>query len=51
MNKTPQIDKKPDLKEQTLTWGPKLFIVTLLVILTFFYWLLIYSGGVTPHHG
>lgn len=32
-------------------WGPKLFISVLVAILVFFYWLLIYSGGVTVHHG
>jgi len=32
-------------------WGPKLFIATLVAVLAFFYWLLIYSGGVTVHHG
>ncbi|HHH49326.1 MAG TPA: hypothetical protein ENK51_10635 [Gammaproteobacteria bacterium] len=33
------------------TWGPKLFWVTLVLILAFFWWLLIYSGGVEIHHG
>ncbi len=33
------------------SWGPKLFISAFLAILVFFYWLLIYSGGVTVHHG
>ncbi len=33
------------------TWGPKLFYGTLVAILAFFYWLLIYSGGVAVHHG
>ncbi len=32
-------------------WGRKLFFVTLLAVLGFFYWLLIYSGGVAVHHG
>lgn len=32
-------------------WGPKLFVGVLIGILLFFYWLLIYSGGVTVHHG
>ncbi|WP_293648810.1 hypothetical protein [Thiolapillus sp.] len=32
-------------------WGKKLFIGTLIALLGFFYWLLIYSGGVTVHHG
>ena len=33
------------------TWGPKLFYGVLFAILAFFYWLLIYSGGVVVHHG
>ncbi|MEW8305610.1 MAG: hypothetical protein G8D66_08365 [gamma proteobacterium symbiont of Ctena orbiculata] len=33
------------------TWGPKLFIAVLIALLAFFYWLLIYSGGVTIDHG
>jgi hypothetical protein len=33
------------------SWGKKLFIATLVAILCFFYWLLIYAGGVTVHHG
>ena len=45
-------DKKPEQPEsEGASWGPKLFIGTLVVILAFFYWLLIYSGGVTVHHG
>ncbi len=32
-------------------WGPKLFVAVLLAILVFFWWLLIWSGGVDPHHG
>ncbi len=32
-------------------WGKKLFLGILVVVLGFFYWLLIYSGGVTVHHG
>ena len=34
-----------------VTWGPKLFYGTLVAVLGFFYWLLIYSGGVTGHAG
>ena len=34
-----------------VTWGPKLFFGTLAALLLFFYWLLIYSGGITVHHG
>ena len=32
-------------------WGPVLFGATLLALLAFFYWLLIYSGGVPAHRG
>ena len=35
----------------TRGWGPKLFIVTLIAVLVFFWWLLIYSGGAQPMHG
>ena len=31
-------------------WGPKLFLLVLVISLVFFWWLLIYSHGVTPHH-
>jgi hypothetical protein len=34
-----------------VTWGPKLFYGALLASLVFFWWLLIYSHGVTPHGG
>lgn len=30
-------------------WGPKLFLTVLVISLVFFWWLLIYSHGVTPH--
>jgi len=33
------------------TWGFGLFIGVLVVTLVFFWWLLIYSHGVVPHHG
>ena len=36
---------------QKMSWGPKLFIATFVGIMLFFYWLLIYSGGVVVHHG
>lgn len=32
------------------TWGPKLFAGALVAALVFFWWLVIYSHGVTPHH-
>jgi len=31
-------------------WGARLFMGTLFVVLVFFWWLIIYSGGVTAHH-
>lgn len=34
-----------------VSWGPKLFWATLMVVLVFFWWLLIYSHGVEVHHG
>ena len=30
-------------------WGPRLFVSVLVISLVFFWWLLIYSHGVTPH--
>ena len=33
------------------TWGPKLFLGAVAAVLAFFYWLLIYSGGITVYHG
>ena len=32
-------------------WGSKIFFATLFAVLIFFWWLLIYSGGVSGHHG
>jgi len=29
-------------------WGPRLFVSVLVISLVFFWWLLIYSHGVTP---
>jgi len=34
-----------------VTWGPRLFLGVLVALLGFFYWLLIYSGGASGHHG
>lgn len=48
---------KQDDKTQTTgsqdgsTWGPKLFWGILVLMLVFFWWLLIYSGGVEIQHG
>lgn len=36
---------------RTLNWGPPLFFATLALVLVFFWWLLIYSGGVSGNHG
>ena len=33
------------------SWGPKLFLGVFVLVLVFFWWLLIYSGGVSGHHG
>ena len=32
-------------------WGPKLFLTAMFISLVFFWWLVLYSHGVTPHHG
>lgn len=36
---------------QKMSWGPKLFLATFVGIMVFFYWVLIYSGGVVVQHG
>jgi hypothetical protein len=41
------VEKKPN----KLNWGAMLFLVTLFVVLVFFWWLLIHSGGVSGDHG
>lgn len=38
-----------DTRARRVTWGPKLFVITLIAVLTFFWWLLIYNHGVAPH--
>ncbi len=38
-----QITNKP-------SWGAKLFYITLVASLVFFWWLLIYSHGISPVH-
>ncbi len=32
-------------------WGPKLFMATAIGVAVFFWWMLIYSGGVVSQHG
>ncbi|MCU7918847.1 MAG: hypothetical protein KZQ99_10565 [Candidatus Thiodiazotropha sp. (ex Dulcina madagascariensis)] len=51
MNTTPDHDETKQPESQNHSWGSKLFIAVLSAILAFFYWLLIYSGGVSVHHG
>ncbi len=50
MAELPEEVKSPPSGEQN-NWGKKLFFGTLIALLVFFYWLLIYSGGVTASHG
>jgi hypothetical protein len=53
------IDKKSDESRDAAVggrfpksgWGPRLFLGVLALLLVFFWWLLIWSGGVDPHHG
>ncbi|MEN8180291.1 MAG: hypothetical protein ABFS39_16950 [Pseudomonadota bacterium] len=51
MSEAPNDNSPEQPKSESTTWGPKLFIAALVAILAFFYWLLIYSGGVTVNHG
>lgn len=37
--------------KQHSNWGAGLFLGVLFAVLAFFWWLLIYSGGVSGHHG
>lgn len=36
-------------QDKPATWGPWLFGTTLVVVMVFFWWLVIYSHGVTGH--
>lgn len=55
----PAQDAKPDVRPpgpggsptSEATWGPKLFTAALVAVVVFFWWLVIYSHGVAPHHG
>ncbi len=51
MNQEPNEQQSETADSGSTTWGPKLFWGALMAILAFFYWLLIYSGGVVVHHG
>ncbi len=48
---TEEKNKSAETDQPKHSWGPKLFVSAFIAILAFFYWLLIYSGGVTVHHG
>ena len=50
MNKTPEDKKLQRPKSAGATWGPGLFVLVFIAILAFFYWLLIYSGGIGTNH-
>jgi hypothetical protein len=53
MGRKKRVSDKSDDKRQSANgnWGPRLFLGAVVAVLAFFYWLLIYSGGVTVHHG
>ncbi|MDH3670188.1 MAG: hypothetical protein OES46_03380 [Gammaproteobacteria bacterium] len=44
-------ERSPTSTQARSNWGAKLFFAILFAVLVFFWWLLIYSGGVTGHHG
>jgi len=44
-------DGESRLNNEQSKWGVRLFMGTLFAILVFFWWLLIYSGGASGHHG
>lgn len=50
MREITMTDKNRDEAQKT-SWGPKLFLATFVGIMLFFYWVLIYSGGVVVQHG
>ncbi|MCH7879976.1 MAG: hypothetical protein IIB69_00105 [Proteobacteria bacterium] len=43
-----ELDNGPD--DDSVTWGPILFYGTLIAGLVFFWWMVIYSHGVSPTH-
>ena len=51
MTQTSKESEADNRDESGVSWGPKLFFGVLVAVLVFLYWLLIYSGGVTVHHG
>jgi hypothetical protein len=50
-NKKNTKEHRPNNTKEHSNWGAKLFLGTLFAVLAFFWWLLIYSGGVGGHHG
>ncbi|MFQ6006601.1 MAG: hypothetical protein ACE5OQ_13990 [Woeseia sp.] len=44
-------DERRNNVGQRTGWGATLFIATLVALAVFFWWLLIYSGGVVVNHG
>jgi hypothetical protein len=44
-------DRSPINARKISNWGGKLFFGVLFAVLAFFWWLLIYSGGVVGQHG
>jgi hypothetical protein len=44
-------DRNPTRAQKISNWGGKLFFGVLFAVLAFFWWLLIYSGGVVERHG
>jgi hypothetical protein len=47
----PAKDHSPINAQKISNWGGKLFFGVLFAVLAFFWWLLIYSGGVGGQHG
>ena len=45
-----QHSEQNESPEKLTTWGPILFYGVFVAVLVFFWWLVIYSHGVTPTH-
>ena len=43
-------NERPSQQDDSVSWGPKLFYGVFIAVLVFFWWLAIYSHGVTPTH-
>jgi hypothetical protein len=44
-------ERIPDNAQNKPNWGARFFFATLFAVLIFFWWLLIYSGGIAGKHG